>query len=88
MPNPAELLDRPEADQPTVTALRAIVKVAPADLDDSLKVIVLSFADDRLYEIRDWMPRGDVLPSVGDRALLIVDDGEPPRTWLVGFTPA
>lgn len=80
----ADLLTPAQTDE--AVAVRATVKKAPASLSATLKVVIPSFADDRQYEVRHWMPRGDVLPDVGDKALVIFDDDGQP--WLVAFTPS
>lgn len=82
MPSPRELL--PPAPDPTPEAqglLRGEVTTAPTTLADELVVTV----DSRAYEVRYWMPRGAVLPAVGDPCLIAFEDREP---WLVAFSPS
>lgn len=64
--------------------VEAVIARAPSSPDDELAVIVPSFDAHRLFEIRFWNPRGLVLPSVDDEALVAFsEDGEP---WLVAFS--
>jgi hypothetical protein len=88
MPNPRDLAPQ-EPGPPNVA--RAVIERAPASLADTLRVSVPSKIEDptepaRVEEIRFWMPRGAVLPSAGDVALVAFDEtGEP---WLIAFSPA
>lgn len=76
-----------QADPGTApNVVRAVVVRPPADVDSELAVIVPSFADDRLYEVRFWAARGDVLPETSDEAVLVfTETGEP---WMVAFWSA
>lgn len=85
MPDASRIIP-PDPEDATPNVASAIVDTAPATLADPLKVVLPSFDSLKAFEIRNWMPRGADLPSVGDPALVAFDeDGEP---WLIAWMPA
>lgn len=85
MPNPEALL-RNDPDLETPNLVSAIVKRAPADLTDTVGVVIPSFDEMLVTVVRFWMPRGDAIPSDNDQALLAFDEtGEP---YIVCWSPS
>ena len=75
-------------DSPDVALTRVEVIKAPATLSDKLRVKAPGDSDRHFIEVRYWMPRGDVLPGVGDIGLLAYDDSRGGEPWLIAFSPS
>lgn len=69
MAHPADLLNSGEPGEPG--AYDGIVKLAPADVNHELTVIIPSFSVDDVLKV-PWMPRGDDLPAAGQRCLIVI----------------
>lgn len=67
-------------------AYEGMIAADALDLDDAVTVTLSDFDDGRqVFGPCPWMPRGELLPSRGDRALVVFsDDGDP---WIVAWTP-
>lgn len=58
---------------------------SPATLADGVRVSIEE-SDHRFgYGPCPWMPRGDILPQAGDRALLVMSDDNQP--WVIAWWP-
>lgn len=78
-------LTRP-VPEPPPPAQHGFVDTVPAAIGDPFTVTVPDFSGDHHYEITRWMPRGAVLPAIGDEVLVVKDErGE---AWVVAWEPA
>lgn len=80
----ADILPPPTFDPPD--GRRGYVRVAPAEAGDPFTVVIPGFAGDLVFDVRRWMPRGEVLPAVGDEVLVLEDEQLEP--WVVAWWPA
>lgn len=75
-----------EAQRPQ--GYEAVVARDVSAVDDPIFVTIPSFSDELEYGPLPWMPRGDLMPLAGDRALVVVSDAEPePEAWVTAWWP-
>jgi hypothetical protein len=66
--------------------VEGVVVQAPASPTDLLAVAIPSFDDQQGFTEFRWMPRGDDLPTVGARCLVVfTSDG---NGWVVAWWPS
>lgn len=75
--------DRDEA--PSNLPASGQIKRAPATLDDDVWVLIPSFDEEIMVGPCAWQPRGDLLPQVDDRCLVVFDENDEP--WVVLWQP-
>jgi hypothetical protein len=69
------------------STLRGTVVEGPANVASPMRVSIKRLASDIEYEVpaTNWMPRGALVPTVGDIALVVLDDfGD---AWVPAWGP-
>lgn len=82
----ARLLPDDDDPRPPLGAYAGEI-AADAEVDEPVPVTLGAFDGGlHLFGPCPWMPRGDVLPTRGDRCLVVFDDDGAP--WVIAWEPS
>jgi hypothetical protein len=83
--NPADLFNDSSDDRFGHTPVEGVIVSAPSGVTDLVRVVITGVDDDQGDLLR-WMPRGAVLPSVGDTCLVVFTQSG--TAWVSAWWPS